>query len=50
MNNKKAKKPYPSTTESKKISKQEEQRETPGRQRFDGCQMGGECRGVWMKR
>ena len=44
MNNKTAINTYLSTTESKKQSKQEEQRQNHGyRQRFDGCQMEGEC-------
>ena len=48
MNNKMAINTYLSTIKSKKQTKQtEEQKQNHGyREGFDGCQMGGECRGM----
>ena len=47
MNNKMAKSTYLSTIESKKQSKQEEQRQNHGyRECFDGCWMGEVCEGM----
>ena len=47
MNNKMAVNTYLSTIESKKLSKQEEQRQNHGyRESFDGCLMGGKCEGM----
>ena len=44
MINKMAKNTYLSTIESKKLSKQEKQRQNHGyREHFDGCQMEGRC-------
>ena len=45
---------YLSTVESKKQNKQtrrtEKQRQNPGYgERFDGCQMGGGCGGIWKR-
>ena len=47
MNNNWQKNTNLSTIESKKLSKQEEQRQNHGyREHFHGCQMGGRCRGM----
>ena len=47
MNNKMAINTYLSTIESKKLSKQEEQRQNHGySELFVGCQMGGGCGGM----
>ena len=49
MNSKVAINTYLSTNESKKQSKQEEQKQNHGYgERFDGCQMGGGT-GEWVK-
>ena len=42
MNNNTAKSTYLSTTESKKLSKQEQRQNHGYRERFDSCQMGGD--------
>ena len=50
MNNKMAINTYLSTTESKKLSKQEEWGQNHGyKEHFDCCQMGGGM-GEWVKR
>ena len=51
MNNKMAINTYISITEFIKTSKQEEQSQNHGYgKRFDGCQMGGDSGGEWVKR
>ena len=51
MNNKMANNTNLSTTESKKLRKQEEQRQNHGyRECFDGCQVGVGVWGEWVKR
>ena len=52
MKNKMVKNTNLSTTESKKnkLSKQEEERQNHGyREHFNGCQIGGVCRGMGKK-
>ena len=46
MNDNTAKSTYLSTTESKKLSKQEQRQNHGYRERFDGNEMGRECGGM----